>query len=132
MNTAIQRSEFSHFMRKLQARAAALRTEIRETLLRADNEQYVQLAGQVHDAGDESLADLLVDVNLSEVSRDVEEIRDIEAALRRIATGAYGVCMACKEPIDRERLEVYPTAKRCLKCQQAHDRARAMSIPPSF
>jgi RNA polymerase-binding transcription factor DksA len=116
----------------LRARWLALRAEIRDTLLRTDEEQYARIAGEVHDAAEDALADLLVDVNLAEITRDVQEVRDIEAALRRIATRIYGVCAQCREPIDRKRLEVYPTAKRCLSCQQAHDRARGVPAPSSL
>lgn len=124
--------DLSTFVHKLQARTQTLRSEIEDTLLRAGNEQYARLAGEVHDAEEESLADLLVDVNLAEITRDVQEVRDIEAALDRISTGKFGVCVMCEEPIARERLEVYPTAKRCLACQRQHDQARATKPPPSF
>jgi DnaK suppressor protein len=120
------------FGSRLRARAQQLRSEIRATLQRADAEQYARIAGEVHDAEDEALADLLVDVNMAEITRDVEELRDVEAALRRIAAGTYGVCLHCAEPIAQERLEAYPTAKRCLPCQSIHDRSRGVTVPPSL
>lgn len=133
MNTATN-AEISpaHFERKLRERANQLRGEIRDTLLRADAEQYGRLAGEVHDAHEEAIADLLVDVNLAEIDRDVQELRDIEGALGRIRAGTYGVCIKCQEPINPQRLEAYPTAKRCLRCQQEHERARAAANPPSL
>jgi len=59
------------------------------TLLRADAETYADIAGAVHDLEDESLADLLTDVTHAEIGRDVEEIRDIKAALQCLASGTY-------------------------------------------
>lgn len=44
------------------------------------------------------------------------EIRMIEAALDRIAKGTYGDCVACGEPISKERLEAVPHAARCRSC----------------
>jgi RNA polymerase-binding transcription factor DksA len=132
MPTELLRIDLPHFERKLRARAGVLRQEIREALLRSDSEPYVQLAGLVHDAADEAIADLLVDVNLSEITRDVEECRDIEGALTRIRTRAYGVCVSCREPIALDRLEAYPTAKRCLACQQLHDRRFATPPAPTL
>jgi RNA polymerase-binding transcription factor DksA len=132
MNERISASEFTDFKRKLRARSDVLRAEIREVLLRSDSEKYADIAGQVHDAEEEALADLLVDVSLAEITRDVGEMRDIDAALRRIATGGYGTCVRCREPISRARLEVYPTAKRCLSCQQIHDRERGVARPPTL
>jgi len=132
MNMQVSRSDLPYFKRALRTRSDVLRAEIRDVLRRSDSEQYADIAGQVHDAEEEALADLLVDVSLAEITRDVQEIRDIDAALRRIATGTYGTCARCREPISRARLEVYPTAKRCLSCQQIHDRERAVVRPPTL
>jgi DnaK suppressor protein len=41
--------------------------------------------------------------------------------LIRIATGQYGVCIDCETNIPFERLNAYPTAKRCLTCQQHYE-----------
>ena len=66
-------------------RTLQLREEIRQTLLKSDTEQYVQIANEVRDLEDESFADLIVDVGLAEIDRDLEELRAIEAALLRVA-----------------------------------------------
>lgn len=115
------RAEYSHFEHRLRKRWCELRDETRATLTRSDNESYAEIAGRVGDLEDQSLADLLVDVNLAEVTRDVEEIRAIERALKRIALGTYGICVSCGQPIERQRLEAYPTANRCAACQRAYE-----------
>src|SRR5512146_16406 len=97
--SAVRRGEYSHFEHKLRDRWCELRDQIRESLSRSDNEGYVDIAGRVGDLEDQSLADLLVDVNLAEVNRDVEEVRAIERALKRIALGTYGICVSCGQPI---------------------------------
>ncbi|WP_028050703.1 TraR/DksA C4-type zinc finger protein [Cellulomonas sp. URHD0024] len=40
----------------------------------------------------------------------------IDAALRRIASGSYGVCVVCGRPIPEARLEALPTASTCVTC----------------
>ena len=120
-----RRGEYSHFEHKLRDRWCELREETREVLARSDNEGYVDIAGRVGDLEDKSLADLLGDVNLAEVSRDVQEIRAVERALKRIELGTYGICVSCGQPIERERLEAYPTANRCAACQRAHEHNHA-------
>lgn len=122
--------DLPHFQRVLQAREAQLHAAIRDALLRGDDEQYAQIAGQVHDLEDEALADLLVDVNLADITRDIQELRDVAAALRRIGLGTYGICSGCKAAIARARLEAYPTAKRCITCQQEEE-ARRRSLAPT-
>ena len=119
--SAARRGEYSLFEHKLRQRWCGLRDQTREALARSDNETYADIAGRVTDLEDKSLADFLVDVNLAEVTRDVQEIRAIEHALKRIALGTYGVCVSCGQPIERERLEAYPTANRCAACQRAYE-----------
>jgi RNA polymerase-binding protein DksA len=125
-----KRGEYSHFEHKLQERWYELRAQTSEALSRSDNETYADIAGRVGDLEDQSLADLLIDVNLAEVTRDVQEIRAIEAALKRIALGTYGVCVSCGQPIERERLEAHPTANRCAACQRAYEHGHATTPTP--
>lgn len=113
----LNRHQINAFGETLERRFRELREEIRQALLQSDEQSYIELAGRVHDMEDESVADLLVDVSLADIDRHVEEIRDIDAALRRIATGTYGICTDCGEGIEVARLEAYPTAKRCRPCQ---------------
>ena len=49
------------------------------------------------------------------------------AAEERVAAGRYGICIDCGRAIDYERLEAYPSAKRCLPCQQHREKTRAPS-----
>lgn len=94
-----------------------LRSEIRDELLKTDEEQYGDLAGQVHDPADESVADLLVDTNIAVVSRYIGELREVEAALERFDMGSYGLCEECGGEIPFERLRVQPAARRDIEHQ---------------
>jgi RNA polymerase-binding protein DksA len=122
VNRTLTLEQLKQFETRLKARYRDLRREIRDELLRSDNEHYRNLAGEVHDREDESVADLLVDISYADIDRDVEEIRDIDAALMRIASGIYGVCSDCGGAIPAERLNAYPTAKRCRPCQERYER----------
>lgn len=129
MATELQPADLKRYERALDDRFAALRSEIREALQRSDDETYASIAGLVHDAEDQAVADLLVDVNIAEVNRDIDELRDIDAARRRIALGVYGECIDCGAPIAQARLDAYPTAKRCERCQRLRERTRM--APPT-
>ena len=48
--------------------------------------------------------------------RRAVQLREIDAALRRIDDGSYGDCERCEEPIDPRRLEADPTARLCIDC----------------
>jgi RNA polymerase-binding transcription factor DksA len=109
------------FKTLLKERFCDLREEIRQELLRSDDQHFIDLAGQVHDLEEESVADLLVDLNLAILDLHIEEIREIDAALIRIARGSYGVCAECSAEITAERMNAYLTARRCRPCQSAYE-----------
>lgn len=47
----------------------------------------------------------------------------INEALRRLYRNEYGNCESCGEPISKERLEVVPHARLCIKCKEKEERA---------
>lgn len=132
MTVELTTQQINIFKTKLNDRFMALRREISEELINADQAQFGDLAGKVYDTGDAALADLLVDTELASIDRHIQEIRDIDAALMRIAEGSYGECCDCHEPIVIERLQAYPTARRCVACQDIHDRTFAHGEQPSL
>jgi len=40
----------------------------------------------------------------------------VEAALRRIEQGSYGLCARCGKPISSARLEAQPATTLCIDC----------------
>jgi len=48
-------------------------------------------------------------------------LKSIEAALKRIDDGEYGLCRDCEEPINPKRLEFDPTALRCIDCESERE-----------
>jgi DnaK suppressor protein len=117
-------SDVRHFEELLRARRETLREVLHAELIATRRDGYLEIAGQVQDVADESIAALLMGIDLSGRERELEEMHDLEGALERIAQGSYGVCIECRTQIDRERLDAYPTAKRCIFCQQRHERER--------
>ena len=53
--------------------------------------------------------------------RAAQSLGRIEAALRRCDDGSYGFCIDCDEAIDPRRLNLEPTATRCIRCAEVHD-----------
>jgi RNA polymerase-binding transcription factor DksA len=70
---------------------------------------------------DDALVVRAIASNDAAVQRDLQEMRDILAARARIRAGVYGRCIDCGDAIAYRRLQAYPTAKRCLACQRAHE-----------
>jgi DnaK suppressor protein len=95
--------------------------QMRRKVLQEVHDSYVasRELGQdgVPDIGDMSANTYSRDVllNLSETQR--QKIRDIDAALERLAKGEYGVCMRCEEEIPPRRMEVRPFSRYCVDCK---------------
>jgi DnaK suppressor protein len=51
------------------------------------------------------------------------ELRQVEAALRRLASGRYATCAVCGEDIEPERLAAVPYTDRCRACAEGGRRA---------
>jgi|SRR5688500_13518689 RNA polymerase-binding protein DksA len=128
----MNRNELDYFARILAERKQHLAEEMRRVLARSNNERYADILAGGADAGDASIADLLSDVTFAEVARDAAEVRDISAAQARMAAGTYGLCIDCGEPIGRQRLQAYPSAKRCLADQQRREQTRVSAPHPRF
>ncbi|GGR99482.1 hypothetical protein GCM10010169_50140 [Micromonospora fulviviridis] len=45
-------------------------------------------------------------------------IADTAQALRRMSEGSYGVCESCGQDIPSARLEILPSARFCVPCQE--------------
>ncbi len=117
--------QLAKYKQVLENRYRVVREEIRQELLESDHEHYIDLAGQVHDLEEESVADLLIDLELAIIDLHVEEVRQIDAALMRLARGQYGVCADCAVEIESGRLRAQPTAARCSPCQENFERNHA-------
>jgi DnaK suppressor protein len=53
------------------------------------------------------------------------EMEQIEKAHGRVEECSYGLCLACHEPIDANRLEIYPAVQFCFDCQDYRERLRS-------
>jgi RNA polymerase-binding protein DksA len=128
----LKTAELHEFREQLEERYAELREEIRQDLLDTEEEHFIDLAGQVRDLEEQSVASLLVDLDLELIDRKAAEARDIESALARVDNGRYGVCIDCGDDIALARLRAFPTAKRCRPCQDRHERSHAGHETPSL
>ena len=111
----------------LWGRVVALRADIARELRKHDDERLGLIASNVADSAELSIADVIGDLYLAEIERDVSELREVESALTRITADTYGICIDCAQAVDPMRLEVNPHAARCLRCQEnaehSHQRA---------
>ena len=116
----------------IEQRRAALITELREDVERVRNDNFEDLAGAAPDAGDESVATLIADLEQADLTRDLDEFRTLDAARERLQDGSYGVCVDCGSDIGFERLKAFPGAMRCIQCQTRHEKTYGGEPKPSL
>lgn len=130
---ALSKARLSELEARLDRRHDVLLEEVREALENSENQQYVELIDHAPaDIGDQSVGDMLADLSLALIDRHIREIRDIEAARARIKEGGFGTCDDCGVEIAVERLLAYPTAQRCILCQEQHERNYAQAGTPTL
>lgn len=114
---------------QLRDRYTEVWTDIRRELDKHGEQRYADLVQGAGDPEDAATADVLVDLNLTEIDRDAQELRAIQDALARLKRGEYGYCQRCGEEIPLARLAAMPHATLCVECQAQIERMRSSSDP---
>jgi len=89
--------------------------------------------------GDEASGDLSVmPIHMADIGSDTfekefaldiiegeqEELREIDAALARMADGSFGLCEVCGKTVGYQRLSAVPYAKLCIGCKRREEAGR--------
>ncbi len=77
------------------------------------------------DEGDRAVSDLIAETGHALMERELEELRDLDDAMKRLREETIAHCSDCGKSIEFARLCAYPTAKRCIDCQRQHERNSA-------
>jgi RNA polymerase-binding transcription factor DksA len=109
-----------------------LMAELREEIEQSRQETFGAVEGGVGDSADEAVADLLSDLDTAEITRDLGDIRALEAAKERLAAGTYGRCVDCGTDIPVARLRAQPAALRCVACQGVYEKTHAHAAEPKL
>lgn len=100
---------------------SSLQDEVKAELADRDGARKLAGVGETHDLDDEARADVDLMVNVTQITRHLQEVRECEAALERLTAGEYGLCRDCGEQIELNRLKANPVSTRCLACQSLHE-----------
>ncbi len=121
----LNRHQVEEFRGLIDQRRRALLGEIMEDAERVRGEPFGEHAGNAPDAGDASVATLMADLDQADLNRDVGEVRALDAAVERIERGSYGICEDCGGDIGEGRLDAFPAAIRCVRCQERYEKTFA-------
>jgi DnaK suppressor protein len=127
----LTKQQLGQLKNTLLERQRTLTSEIRAKREQAASEAAEDTMG-VADTGDESVLRMQADLDLQEAGRDMEELQQIDTALRRMDDGSYGECLACGTAIEFPLLQAQPTALRCLDCQSQHEKTYASKGMPTL
>lgn len=121
--SSIDKKELQELRERLLTYRKQLQQEIHDELIKDGSSDAISIAGRVHDAQEESLSEMLTEINLAMLTQHQHELKNLERAIKRMDEGKYGACIDCGKPIASARLQAYPTAVRCINCQAKHERA---------
>ncbi len=80
-------------------------------------------ADDLGDFADQANADAEADLHIRLRQSDIDLLRAIDAALRRIIQDRFGVCEACGSRISKARLEALPWTPLCRDCMEQEQSA---------
>jgi RNA polymerase-binding protein DksA len=106
----------------LQARAAELRRDLGKTLHDEGAREDLGLPNRNAEVDDAAVAESETILDIAAVQRDARELEEVNAALARIDTADFGLCVDCGGEIAAERLAAQPQAARCIECEREAER----------
>jgi len=107
---------------KLEERLRSLRedlSQLEEDTLESNKEASGDLSSMPIHSADVGTDTYEQNRNLGELKREQKELDQIQRAINKIEgeeEAEYGICEACEEGVDKERLEAIPYTPHCIEC----------------
>ena len=108
----------------LHKRYLELQDEIRSELAHTQDIRDFNLAEYLNNIPD--------DIDTALVDRQINEMRELEMSLKYLSELEFGDCIDCGNEIGFERLLAYPSAQRCIQCQNQYEKAFLHESNPSL
>ena len=121
---------------KAQPAAEALTRQELAEIAASLNEMKTDISKNVEDKRNMDLLEPEVGDSIDQASQSLDKeilfelsdnerriLRDIDAALRKMEKGTYGLCEHCKKPIQKKRIKALPSARYCMACQSGSERS---------
>ncbi len=99
-----------------------------ETLLKSSKDDSGDLSGYGQHMADAGTDTFDRDFALSLVSSEQEALAEIEAAIKRVHDGTYGICESTQKPISKERLSAVPFTRYSTEAKKEVERHSHRSI----
>lgn len=121
----LKKEDLEQFRKELLALRERLSGNVKYLTQAALNQSEEGLAGRagssIHPAelGSDNFEQ---EFTLSLVENEREVLEKVEAALKAIDEGHYGICEACGQRIPKARLKAIPYATMCIKCAEQSEK----------
>ncbi len=116
----MQESELNYFKETLQSR----NEQIVKNITDVNNELSQLNSLELNDEGDHASVNNNSMVESAIVHQQEQELKEINIALGKIATGDYGTCEMCEDDIGFQRLKVKPHAIYCIDCREIVEKSK--------
>jgi DnaK suppressor protein len=107
---------------RLETERATLEEELVRLRALAETEEKSEHAGLGNHMADDASEMYEQEQNLVFQQNTAQLLAQVEAALRRMDAGLYGLCENCGEPIGHARLETLPYATLCVRCKARQEK----------
>lgn len=85
---------------------------------------------EVRDSVEDGDARAATSVDLLQLQRQEDTLREVRHARDRMRQGEYGRCEECDEPIPVQRLQARPEARFCVRHEEAWEQAHPRQVAP--
>ncbi|HPO82379.1 MAG TPA: TraR/DksA C4-type zinc finger protein [bacterium] len=119
--------DFSYYRELLLEKKREVEDNLKSIRETSSSSSELGLIGELS-SSDDHLAEYASIVYEHENALTVENIlrdmlKQIDAALKRIEDGTYGICEVCKKPIGEKRLKAIPYATMCVHCKSLKEKS---------
>lgn len=130
MPEGLTKNQLIESQKRLLTHREQLARQAEQEFHKSRQDTYRRLVGEVHDSGEEAVAEQLTSLDAELADRHLAALHEVDAALDRIEQETYGICIDCGLLIGIKRLQAYPMAKRCIQCKQKFEgEFGGMNIP---
>lgn len=109
-----------YFKTKLLEKKAEIETQLGAFAKKSDKikDDYETVFEHIGDSEEENADEVANYEDNLAIEHSLEEnLSEIDAALERIESGTYGICIDCNQLMSNERLEAMPEATLCINCE---------------
>ncbi len=114
---SLTRSELA----EIAASLAEMKADITKNV--EDKKNLDLLEPEVGDSIDQASQSLDKEILFELSDNERQILRDIDAALRKMEKGTYGLCEHCKKQIEKKRIKALPSARYCMVCQSGSEKS---------